>query len=64
MIEFTVNITVKVYVPCFEKFVNAQKETDLMRINEQDIQKFLQQMIQEKKSDSYVNQVINSIKFY
>ena len=35
-----------------------------MRINEQDIQKFLQQMIQEKKSDSYVNQVINSIKFY
>lgn len=58
------NNTVKVYVQCFEKFINAQKETDLMRINEQDIQKFLQQMIQEKKSNSYVNQMINSIKFY
>jgi site-specific recombinase XerD len=58
------NNTVKTYVQCFEKFINAQKETDLMRINEQDIQAFLQKMIQEKKSNSYVNQMINSIKFY
>ena len=58
------NNTVKVYVQCFEKFINAQKETDLMRINEQDIQLYLQKMIQAKNSDSYVNQMINSIKFY
>ncbi len=49
---------------CFEKFINAQTETDLMRLNEQDIQAFLQKMIQDKKSNSYVNQMINSIKFY
>lgn len=58
------NNTVKTYVQCFEKFINAQKETDLLRINEQDVQLYLQQMIQEKKSNSYVNQMINSIKFY
>jgi site-specific recombinase XerD len=51
-------------VQCFEKFINAQIETDLMRVNEQDVQKFLQKMIQDKKSNSYVNQMINSIKFY
>ncbi len=58
------NNTVKTYVQCFEKFINAQKETDLLRINEQDVQAYLQKMIQEKKSNSYVNQMINSIKFY
>jgi integrase/recombinase XerD len=58
------NNTVKTYVHCFEKFINAQTETDLMRINEIDVQKYLQKLIQEKKSNSYVNQMINSIKFY
>jgi integrase/recombinase XerD len=58
------NNTVKTYVQCFEKFINAQKETDLLRINEQDVEKYLQKLIQEKKSNSYVNQMINSIKFY
>lgn len=58
------NNTVKTYVQCFEKFINAQKETDLLRINEQDVELYLQKLIQEKKSNSYVNQMINSIKFY
>jgi site-specific recombinase XerD len=58
------NNTVKTYVQCFEKFINAQKEPDLLRINEQDVELYLQKMIQEKKSNSYVNQMINSIKFY
>jgi len=58
------NNTAKTYINCFEKFLNAQTETDLMRINEQDIQQYLQKLIQEKKSNSYVNQMINSIKFY
>jgi integrase/recombinase XerD len=58
------NNTVKTYVQCFEKFINAQKETDLMRINEQDVELYLQKLIQEKKSNSYVNLMINSIKFY
>jgi integrase/recombinase XerD len=58
------NNTVKTYVQCFEKFINAQKETDLLHVNEQDVELYLQKMIQEKKSNSYVNQMINSIKFY
>lgn len=58
------NNTAKTYIQCFEKFINSQKEQDLMRINEQDIQRYLQQLIQNKKSNSYVNQMINSIKFY
>jgi integrase/recombinase XerD len=58
------NNTAKTYIQCFEKFINSQEEQDLMRINEQDIQRYLQQLIQNKKSNSYVNQMINSIKFY
>ena len=58
------NNTVKTYVNCFEKFLNAQKEEDLLRINENDIRSYLQQLIQANKSNSYVNQMINSIKFY
>jgi site-specific recombinase XerD len=58
------NNTAKTYIQCFEKFINSQIEQDLMRLNEQDIQRYLQQLIQNKKSNSYVNQMINSIKFY
>ncbi|MFA7274218.1 MAG: tyrosine-type recombinase/integrase, partial [Crocinitomicaceae bacterium] len=56
--------TAKTYINCFEKFINAQTEADLLRLDEQDVQKYLQKLIQEKKSNSYVNQMINSIKFY
>lgn len=58
------NNTVKVYIQCFERFINYHKEFDLMQIDEQAIQKYLQKLIHEKKSNSYVNQMINSIKFY
>ncbi|MFK7787252.1 MAG: site-specific tyrosine recombinase/integron integrase [Crocinitomicaceae bacterium] len=58
------NNTVKAYVQCFEKFINCHKESDLMQIDEPAIQRYLQKLIQEKKSNSYVNQTINSIKFY
>lgn len=58
------NNTVKTYVACFEKFINAQEETDYMRINEIEIRAYLQKLIQAGHSNSYVNQMINSIKFY
>ena len=58
------NNTVKTYVGCFEKFINAQEETDYMRINEVQIRAYLQELIQNGHSNSYVNQMINSIKFY
>ncbi len=58
------NNTAKTYIQCFEKFINSQTEKDLMRINEQDVQLYLQKLVQENKSNSYINQMINSIKFY
>lgn len=56
--------TVRSYVKCFEAFINHYKDDDLMALNEQDIRAYLQKLIQEKRSNSYINQVINSIKFY
>jgi len=58
------NNTVKTYVKCFERFINAHEETDYMRIDEREIRSYLQKLIQKGYSDSYVNQMINSIKFY
>lgn len=58
------NNTVKTYVNCFEKFINAHHETDYMKIDEREIRTYLQKLIQKGYSDSYVNQMINSIKFY
>ena len=56
--------TVKTYVTCFEAFINHYKNLDLLEINEELIRQYLQKLVQEKKSNSYINQAINSIKFY
>ena len=58
------NNTVKTYVSCFEAFINHYHNMELMSINENDIRSYLQKLIKEKKSNSYVNQAVNSIKFY
>lgn len=58
------NNTVKTYISCFEKFINTHKQIELISIDENDIRSYLQKLIQAGKSDSYVNQMINSIKFY
>lgn len=56
--------TVRTYVKSFEAFINHYKNHDLLALNEQDIRAYLQILVQEKKSNSYINQAINSIKFY
>lgn len=58
------NSTVRTYVTFFEMFINHYKEKELHTLNESDIRAFLQILIQKKVSNSYINQVINSIKFY
>ncbi len=58
------NNTAKTYITLFEKFINHFKGEALMSINENDIRSYLQQLIKEGKSDSYINQMINAIKFY
>lgn len=56
--------TVKNYVKCFEAFINHYKDEDLIALNENDIRNYLQKLVQEKRSTSYINQAINAIKFY
>lgn len=58
------NNTIKTYVTCFERFINHYKHDKLMEIDEQMIRNYLSKLIQEGKSNSYLNQTVNSIKFY
>lgn len=56
--------TVKGYVNCFERFINYYKDRDLLHINERDINEYLQKLVRDEVSNSYINQALNSIKFY
>jgi len=56
--------TVKNYVSNFESFINYYSDKDPMKLNEVEIRSYLQKLIHEGKSDSYINLTINSIKFY
>ncbi len=58
------NSTVKSYVHCFEHFINHYKNIALENLNEADIRNYLKILIHENRSNSYINQSINSIKFY
>lgn len=58
------NNTVKSYVKCFEDFINYFQEKVIDNLNELDIRTYLQFLIQTNRSKSYINQSINSIKFY
>jgi site-specific recombinase XerD len=58
------NNTVKSYVSLFEAFINFFNEKKLSTINDEDIRLYLQKLVQENRSNSYINQSINSIKFY
>jgi integrase/recombinase XerD len=56
--------TARTYLSCFRIFMQTFKNIPLMDITEQDIQGYLNQLIRAGKSSTYVNQMINSIKFY
>ncbi|WP_242132914.1 site-specific tyrosine recombinase/integron integrase [Aestuariivivens marinum] len=58
------NNTVKSYVKCFEDFINHYHDKTIDNLNEKDIRAYLQFLIQTNRSKSYINQSINSIKFY
>lgn len=56
--------TIKTYVSCFEAFINHYSGRTLEDLNEDDIRSYLQKLIRNNCSHSYINQAINSIKFY
>ncbi|MFX0558439.1 site-specific tyrosine recombinase/integron integrase [Maribacter sp. CXY002] len=58
------NSTVRTYVVFFEMFINHYKNKELTEINESDIRSYLQKLIHRNRSNSYLNQTINAIKFY
>ncbi|WP_044398479.1 site-specific tyrosine recombinase/integron integrase [Lacinutrix sp. Hel_I_90] len=58
------NNTVKSYIHAFETFINYFYSKALIQINENDVRNYILKLIQDNKSDSYINIAINSIKFY
>ena len=58
------NNTVKTYVSFFEMFINFHYNKEVDTLDESDIRAYLQYLIQQNKSNSYLNQTVNAIKFY
>lgn len=56
--------TAKTYINFFERFINYYSDKPLESIDENDIRKYLQLLVQEGRSHSYLSQAVNSIKFY
>ncbi|WP_234424347.1 site-specific tyrosine recombinase/integron integrase [Aquimarina sp. Aq107] len=56
--------TARSYVNAFEAFINYYRDIELLSIGEREIRRYLRKLISEKKSNSYINLAINSIKFY
>lgn len=56
--------TASTYIHYFEIFMAYFEERELLAINEQDIFDYLQELVHVGKSDTYVNQMLNAIKFY
>ena len=56
--------TARSYIAHFEKFINYYKSKQLLELSENEIKIYLSHLVKQGLSDSYVNQSINSIKFY
>ena len=56
--------TVKTYVHHFERFINHYNKIEPRDINENEVRQYLQKLSGEGRSHSYLNQTVNSIKFY
>jgi integrase/recombinase XerD len=61
--KYSIN-TARTYTAMFEGFINHYKEKALIDIGELEIRDYLTKKISKQVSDSQLNQVINSIKFY
>lgn len=56
--------TAKTYINSFEMFINAVKKENLLEIGEEEIRQYLIKLVKHGRSDSYIHQSINAIKFY
>lgn len=56
--------TARVYISCFQAFMRYYEGMPLEQIDENDIREYLLYLSRSNSSISYINQAINSIKFY
>ncbi|NNK82921.1 MAG: site-specific integrase, partial [Flavobacteriaceae bacterium] len=56
--------TIKNYVSCFEKFINYYNDKELNYLNENDVRNYITYLVNKDRSNAFINQSINSIKFY
>ncbi len=56
--------TARTYISLFERYLNYYSEHSPDELNEEDIRAYLQKLVQQNKSDSYLNQAVTAIKFY
>ena len=56
--------TARTYISCFEKFQHYFNTDNLLNINENDIQEYLNLLARKGVSNSQLNQMVNAIKFY
>jgi len=61
--KYSIN-TARTYTGLFEGFINYYKDLSLLEIGEQEIRDYLSYQVALGRSDSMLNQIINSIKFY
>ena len=56
--------TIKTYTSAFECYLNFYKDQPLNNLNDQHIQQYLLTLVKKGRSNSYINQAVNAIKFY
>lgn len=56
--------TARTYISLFEGYINYYADRAIDDLDEEDIRAYLQRLVQHNRSDSYLNQSINAIKFY
>ena len=56
--------TARTYISCFQSFLKFYSDRPLNDLDEEDVRHYLKFLIEQGKSNSYLNQAINSIKFY
>lgn len=58
------NNTIKTYVSLFERFINHYNDIPIIELNDTHIRSYLSLEVAAQRSNSYLNQMINAIKFY
>ena len=56
--------TIKGYCNMFAKFMHFYETNEVNSLTEKDIREYLKSLVITKRSDSYIHQSVNAIKFY